>query len=92
MLSGMAGRVSSPVFVGRQAELDAAADALDRALAGQAIHLLVAGEAGVGKTRYTDEVAQVAASRRIPRPARRVREPRWVQPALRPARRRAAAP
>jgi DNA-binding CsgD family transcriptional regulator/tetratricopeptide (TPR) repeat protein len=63
MLGGMAGRVSSPVFVGRQAELDAAVDALDRAAAGQPVHLLVAGEAGVGKTRFTSEVAREATER-----------------------------
>ena len=63
MLVGMAGRVSSPVFVGRTAELDAAAAALDRAAAGQAIHVLVAGEAGVGKTKFTEEVARLAADR-----------------------------
>lgn len=63
MLGGMAGRVSSPVFVGRQAELDAAVDALDRAAAGQAVHLLVGGEAGVGKTRFTGEVAREATAR-----------------------------
>ncbi len=63
ILAGMAGRVSSPVFVGRQTELDAALDALDRAAAGQPVHLLVAGEAGVGKTRFAAEVAREATAR-----------------------------
>ncbi len=63
MLAGMAGRVSSPVFVGRQAEIEAIEAALDRAGAGQAVHLLVAGEAGVGKTRFTAEVARIARDR-----------------------------
>ncbi len=63
MLAGMVGRVSSPVFVGRQVELDTAVDALDRAAAGQPVHLLLAGEAGVGKTRFADEVAREAAAR-----------------------------
>ena len=63
MLGSMAGRVSSPVFIGRQAELGTAVDALDRAAAGRPVHLLVAGEAGVGKTRFTGEIAREASER-----------------------------
>jgi DNA-binding CsgD family transcriptional regulator/tetratricopeptide (TPR) repeat protein len=63
MLVIMAGRVSSPVFVGRRAELQTIGGALDRAAAGEAVHLLVAGEAGVGKTRLTAEVARIARER-----------------------------
>ena len=37
--------------------------ALDRAAGGETVHLLVAGEAGVGKTRLTSEAARLAADR-----------------------------
>ena len=63
MLADMAGRVSSPVFVGRHAELETIEAALDRAQAGESVHVLVAGEAGVGKTRFTGEVARIARER-----------------------------
>jgi DNA-binding CsgD family transcriptional regulator/tetratricopeptide (TPR) repeat protein len=65
MLGSMAARVSSPVFVGRRAELDAMALALDRAASGETVHVLVTGEAGVGKTRLTVEVARIASERGI---------------------------
>ncbi|CAL9547684.1 helix-turn-helix transcriptional regulator [Streptomyces sp. enrichment culture] len=45
----------SPVFVGRTAELTALTDALTRAAQGEPRALLVAGEAGVGKTRLVEE-------------------------------------
>ena len=63
MLGDMAGRCSSPIFIGRQTESDVAAAALDRAEAGHVTHLLVAGEAGVGKTRFLDEFAGTARDR-----------------------------
>ena len=59
----MATRVSSPVVVGRDAELHTIESALDRAAGGEAVHLLVAGEAGVGKTRLTSEAARLAGDR-----------------------------
>jgi DNA-binding CsgD family transcriptional regulator len=59
----MATRVSSPVVVGRDAELHVIESALDRAAGGETVHLLVAGEAGVGKTRLTSEAARLAADR-----------------------------
>ena len=59
----MATRVSSPVVVGRDAELHTIESALDRAAGGETVHLLVAGEAGVGKTRLTSEAARLAADR-----------------------------
>jgi DNA-binding NarL/FixJ family response regulator len=61
----MATRVSSPVVVGRDAELHTIESALNRAAAGETIHLLIAGEAGVGKTRLTSEAARLAANRGI---------------------------
>jgi len=51
----MAGRVSSPRLVGRAEELARLAAALDRAATGDPAAVLVAGEAGVGKTRLVAE-------------------------------------
>ena len=51
MIGGMARRVSSPVLVGRGAEVAQLRAAFERAAAGQPAVVLVAGEAGVGKTR-----------------------------------------
>jgi DNA-binding NarL/FixJ family response regulator len=63
MLGLMATRVSSPVVVGRDAEIQSIEAALARAAAGETVHLLVAGEAGVGKTRLTSEAARLAGDR-----------------------------
>jgi DNA-binding CsgD family transcriptional regulator/tetratricopeptide (TPR) repeat protein len=57
--AGFAG-VVSPVFVGRDAELAVARTMIDRALHTDSGLLLVAGEAGVGKTRLVDEAARYA--------------------------------
>ena len=56
-MRSVAGRVSSPMFVGRGRELGSAAAALAAARHGQPALVLVAGEAGVGKTRFVQEVA-----------------------------------
>ena len=48
-------RVSSPVFVGRTAELDRLCRALDRASSREPSVVLIAGEAGIGKTRLVTE-------------------------------------
>jgi DNA-binding CsgD family transcriptional regulator/tetratricopeptide (TPR) repeat protein len=48
-------RVSSPVFVGRATELRRLRAAFGQARAGRGATLLVAGEAGIGKTRLVDE-------------------------------------
>ena len=53
-------RLSSPVFVGRRSELDRAAAVVADAIGGRSGLLLVAGEAGVGKTRFVDEVVRRA--------------------------------
>jgi DNA-binding CsgD family transcriptional regulator len=63
MIAGMPGRLVSPVIVGRRAELERAAKALEAAAAGDPTHLLVAGEAGVGKTRFVGELARRAEER-----------------------------
>jgi len=51
----MAGRISSPRFVGRVAELDVLQRALARASSGTGTAVLVAGEAGIGKSRLVSE-------------------------------------
>ena len=56
-------RVSSPTFVGRRRELEDATTALDRARDGHPAVVLVAGEAGVGKTRFIHEIEWRALER-----------------------------
>ena len=51
----MAGSLVSPVLVGREAESTALDAALARALKGEAVTVLVGGEAGVGKSRLVGE-------------------------------------
>ncbi|MEU8778990.1 AAA family ATPase [Streptomyces sp. NPDC048606] len=55
MLGDVETRSVSPVFVGRADELAVLVDALTRAEAGEPQALLIGGEAGVGKTRLTEE-------------------------------------
>ncbi|UQX05163.1 LuxR family transcriptional regulator [Streptomyces sp. RerS4] len=55
MLGGVETRSVSPVFVGRADELAVLLDALTRAADGEPQALLIGGEAGVGKTRLTEE-------------------------------------
>ena len=50
----------SPTFVGRREALATAAARLRRTQAGCASHLLVAGEAGIGKTRFGEAVGDPA--------------------------------
>ena len=56
----MATRVTSPTFVGRRHEVERLATALERARAGMPGLVLIAGEAGVGKTRFVHEIAAQA--------------------------------
>ena len=65
MIAGMAGRLVSPITIGRRAELDAALAALDAAVEGSPAHLLIAGEAGVGKSRLVAELAGAADARGV---------------------------
>ncbi len=51
------------VFVGREAELVRATSAIDRAFEGKPAILLIAGEAGIGKTCIADVIARKAADR-----------------------------
>src|SRR3954453_11923399 len=63
MIEAMVGRLVSPVLIGRSAEITTAGLALDAALAGHPIHLLIGGEAGVGKSRLVDHLTGMAADR-----------------------------
>jgi DNA-binding NarL/FixJ family response regulator/tetratricopeptide (TPR) repeat protein len=65
MIAGMAGRLVSPITIGRRAELDAAIAALDAAIERTPAHLLIAGEAGVGKSRLVAELAAIADARGV---------------------------
>jgi predicted ATPase len=56
MIGGVVGRVSSPVLAGRDAEVAQLRAALQRAAAGQPAIVVVAGEAGIGKTRLMTEL------------------------------------
>jgi DNA-binding CsgD family transcriptional regulator/tetratricopeptide (TPR) repeat protein len=58
----VASRVSSPVFVGRAAELGELAAAMAQARAGAPSLVLVGGEAGVGKSRLAAELTARAAA------------------------------
>jgi DNA-binding CsgD family transcriptional regulator/tetratricopeptide (TPR) repeat protein len=59
----MPGRLVSPTLIGRDAELESLAAALDRAEEGRPVHVLLAGEAGVGKSRLVAEASRHAAGR-----------------------------
>jgi MoxR-like ATPase len=60
MIGGVARRVSSPVLVGRAAEVAQLRAALERAACGRPATVVVAGEAGVGKTRLVAELVRQA--------------------------------
>ena len=57
MIGGVTRRGSSSVFVGRRAELERLMGAFTRAGGGEPSVVLVAGEAGVGKSRLVTEIA-----------------------------------
>jgi ATP/maltotriose-dependent transcriptional regulator MalT len=59
-MSSVASRVASPVFVGRVDEVAQLRTALQRALSGSPAAVVVAGEAGVGKTRLIGELRREA--------------------------------
>jgi len=63
--AGGAGVVSVP-FVGRQREMQLLCGALDKAQAGSDQIVMLAGDAGIGKTRLCQEFASEAARRAIP--------------------------
>jgi DNA-binding CsgD family transcriptional regulator len=57
------GPVQCPLLIGRDDLLELADRRLDAVLAGRGHFLLVAGEAGIGKTRFMDAVTQKAGDR-----------------------------
>ncbi len=61
-MSRVATRVSSPRFIGRQAELQTLTEAARRAGEGEPTVVLVGGEAGIGKTRLIDEFSAQAVA------------------------------
>jgi DNA-binding CsgD family transcriptional regulator/tetratricopeptide (TPR) repeat protein len=63
MIAAMAGRLVSPITIGRRAELELGVGSLDAAIDGAPTHLLIAGEAGVGKSRLAAELAAAGESR-----------------------------
>jgi ATP/maltotriose-dependent transcriptional regulator MalT len=65
MIAAMAGRVTSPILVGREAELAAIDASLESAGAGRTHHVLITGEAGIGKSRLVDELERRALTRRM---------------------------
>ena len=66
-VDAVSGRVArSPLVVGRAAELATARGLVDAVADGRGGALLVAGEAGIGKTRLLDEVAGRARERGLP--------------------------
>jgi DNA-binding CsgD family transcriptional regulator/tetratricopeptide (TPR) repeat protein len=62
-MGGVATRVASPEFIGRRQELSSLRAAVERGTAGDAVVVLVGGDAGIGKTRLTEEVAGDARQR-----------------------------
>jgi DNA-binding CsgD family transcriptional regulator len=65
ILAGMTGGFTSEAFIGRGAELQRLGAILDRAGQGRAQVVLVAGDAGVGKTRLLLEFADQAHRRGV---------------------------
>jgi DNA-binding CsgD family transcriptional regulator/tetratricopeptide (TPR) repeat protein len=63
MMPSMSTRVVSPTLAGRSAELERLQAALERAIEGSSSTVLVAGEAGVGKTRLVTELASATHER-----------------------------
>jgi DNA-binding CsgD family transcriptional regulator len=56
----VATRVASPAFIGRERELGSLSDAVAQGRAGDAVVVLVGGDAGIGKTRLVAEAVHKA--------------------------------
>jgi DNA-binding CsgD family transcriptional regulator/tetratricopeptide (TPR) repeat protein len=65
IIAAMSGRLVSPTMVGRDRELERAGDAIAAARTGEPRHLLISGEAGVGKSRLVDELEAMAEGREM---------------------------
>lgn len=65
MMGSVNRRASSPIFVGRRPELERLEMALEAATSGRPLLVLVAGEAGVGKSRLMIELASRARARGV---------------------------
>ena len=63
MIANVVQRVSSPVFIGREGEVDELGEVIGRASAGIPSTMLIGGEAGIGKTRLLGELCSRAESR-----------------------------
>lgn len=63
IIEGMSARLVSPIVVGRATEMATITDGLDAARDGTATTLLLAGEAGVGKSRLVGEAMRLADER-----------------------------
>ena len=64
-MAGLEERTAGVSFVGRDRELARVAGLLDEARAGRGRLVLCTGEAGIGKTRFAEEVAAAAAARGV---------------------------
>src|SRR5512133_4125961 len=58
-------QIVSPLMIGRESELDALEQALYKAQEGQGRCIIIAGEAGMGKSRLLNEVRQLAVRERF---------------------------
>jgi DNA-binding CsgD family transcriptional regulator len=63
MIPSVVQRVTSPVFIGREGEVDQLGEVIGRASAGIPSTVLVGGEAGIGKTRLLGELSSRARAR-----------------------------
>jgi predicted ATPase len=57
--------VPCPVLVGRSAELEVLAAALDAACGGRGAVVFLVGEAGIGKSRLVQEISSIAGERGV---------------------------
>ena len=87
IIDHMAVRVSSPVLIGRSDEIGRLRASLQAAHEGHSSATLLAGEAGVGKTRVVAEIAAIAQAEGADRAGRRLHRPRRGLDAVRPGRR-----
>lgn len=63
MMLSVSERISSPILIGRSAELATIDGVLDATVSGGSTSVLISGEAGVGKTRLVMEISRRAEGR-----------------------------